>query len=201
MSPRVLLRLGVRSLLLHKLRSSLSILGVVFGVAAVVAMSSVGEGARRESLEQIAGLGIDSVTARSRPPVAGSAGPGLSLRDAESAVSVVPGVVAVAPIREAALPVESGGRSTEAAVVGTTPALSLGGPPRPRERTLPHRPRRAGQEARGRAGSVGRAHRLSPGGAARRARARGRRLVPGGGSPRGPRLVADAVPAPSAPAT
>jgi putative ABC transport system permease protein len=120
-SPRVLLRLGVRSLLLHKLRSSLSILGVVFGVAAVVAMSSVGEGARRESLEQIAGLGIDSVTARSRPPVAGSAGPGLSLRDAESAMSVVPGVVAVAPIREAALPVESGGRSTEAAVVGTTP--------------------------------------------------------------------------------
>ncbi len=54
MSPRVLLRLGVRSLLLHKLRSSLSILGVVFGVAAVVAMSSVGEGARRESLQQIA---------------------------------------------------------------------------------------------------------------------------------------------------
>ena len=42
----VLLRLGVRSLRLHKLRSSLSILGVVFGVAAVVAMSSVGEGAR-----------------------------------------------------------------------------------------------------------------------------------------------------------
>ncbi|HEY7513055.1 MAG TPA: ABC transporter permease, partial [Vicinamibacteria bacterium] len=81
----MLLRLGVRSLLLHKLRSSLSILGVVFGVAAVVAMSSVGEGARRESLEQIAGLGIDSVVARARPPVAGSTGPtgpGLSLRDA-----------------------------------------------------------------------------------------------------------------------
>ena len=43
MSLRLLLRLGVRSLKLHKLRSSLSILGVVFGVAAVVAMSSVGE--------------------------------------------------------------------------------------------------------------------------------------------------------------
>jgi putative ABC transport system permease protein len=121
-SPRVLLRLGVRSLLLHKLRSSLSILGVVFGVAAVVAMSSVGEGARRESLEQIAGLGIDSVTARARPPAPGSGEPGLLLRDAESAGHVVPGVVAVAPIREAALGVESGGRETEATVVGTTPA-------------------------------------------------------------------------------
>ncbi len=122
MSPRVLLRLGVRSLLLHKLRSSLSILGVVFGVAAVVAMSSVGEGARRESLEQIAGLGIDSVVARARPPAPGITGPGLSLRDADSAGQVVPGVVAVAPIREAALAVESGGRTAEAAVVGTTPA-------------------------------------------------------------------------------
>ncbi len=122
MSPRVLLRLGVRSLLLHKLRSSLSILGVVFGVAAVVAMSSVGEGARRESLEQIAGLGIDSVSARARPAAGGPGELGLSLRDAESVSRVVPGVVAVAPIREAALSVESGGRSVEATVVGTTPA-------------------------------------------------------------------------------
>jgi putative ABC transport system permease protein len=68
MSPRVLLRLGVRSLFLHKLRSSLSILGVVFGVSAVVAMSSVGEGARRESLQQIGALGIDSITVPTRGP-------------------------------------------------------------------------------------------------------------------------------------
>ena len=123
MSPRVLLRLGVRSLLLHELRSSLSILGVVFGVAAVVAMSSVGEGARRESLQQIAGLGIDSITVRGRrsapgaPPEAG-----LTLRDAESVAQVVPGAIAVAPLRETALSVEAGARHTEAAIVGTTPA-------------------------------------------------------------------------------
>ena len=66
MSPRALLRLGLRGLLLHKLRSTLSILGVVFGVAAVVAMSSVGEGARREALEQLGALGIDSITVRAR---------------------------------------------------------------------------------------------------------------------------------------
>ena len=71
----VLLRLGVRSLKLHKLRSSLSILGVVFGVAAVVAMSSVGEGARRETLAQIASLGIDTVTLRPRPPEPGEKTP------------------------------------------------------------------------------------------------------------------------------
>jgi putative ABC transport system permease protein len=123
MSPRVLLRLGVRSLLVHKLRSSLSILGVVFGVAAVVAMSSVGEGARRESLEQIAGLGIDSITVRRLAPAPGAEPTaGLSLRDAESAAQVVPGVLAVAPVREAVLAVEAGARRTEATVVGTTPA-------------------------------------------------------------------------------
>jgi putative ABC transport system permease protein len=123
MSPRVLLRLGVRSLLLHKLRSSLSILGVVFGVAAVVAMSSVGEGARRESLEQIAGLGIDSISVRARPAVAGARPEaGLTLRDADSVAEVVPGVVAVAPLRVASLAVEAGARRTEAAIVGTTPA-------------------------------------------------------------------------------
>ena len=123
MSPRVLLRLGVRSLLLHKLRSSLSILGVVFGVAAVVAMSSVGEGARRESLEQIAGLGIDSITVRGRPAAAGARPEaGLTLRDADSVAEVVPGVVAVAPLRLAALAVEAGARRTEAGIVGTTPA-------------------------------------------------------------------------------
>src|SRR5260221_4897039 len=103
MSPRVLLRLGVRSLLLHKLRSTLWILGVVFGVGAVVAMSSVGEGARREALEQIGSLGIDSVTVRSRPPTGGSVGPGLSLRDTQALAAVIPHVVGVAPVREAAL--------------------------------------------------------------------------------------------------
>ena len=66
MKHRALFRLGLRGLLLHKLRSTLSILGVVFGVAAVVAMSSVGEGARREALDQLGALGMDSVTLRAR---------------------------------------------------------------------------------------------------------------------------------------
>jgi putative ABC transport system permease protein len=121
MSPRALLRLGLRGLLLHKLRSTLSILGVVFGVAAVVAMSSVGEGARREALEQLGALGMDSVTLRARRPVpAGSYG-ALRLRDADSLARVVPHVVATAPVREADLTAEAGGRRADAVAVGTTP--------------------------------------------------------------------------------
>ncbi len=119
-SSRVLLRFGLRSLLLHKLRSSLSILGVVFGVSAVVAMASVGEGARREALAQVGALGIDTVTVRARPSP-GPSSTALRLGHAESIRAVVPGVVVVAPVREASLAVEGGGRSIEAAAVGTTP--------------------------------------------------------------------------------
>ena len=119
-SGRVLLRFGLRSLLLHKLRSSLSILGVVFGVSAVVAMASVGEGARREAVAQIGALGIDTVTVRARPSLPGTP-PGLRLSHAASLRAVVPDVVAVAPVREASLLIAGGGRSIEAVAVGTTP--------------------------------------------------------------------------------
>ncbi|PYQ07112.1 MAG: ABC transporter permease [Acidobacteria bacterium] len=127
MKRRALFRLGLRGLLLHKLRSTLSILGVVFGVAAVVAMSSVGEGARREALEQLGALGMDSVTLRARRPSSASApGPGaLRLRDAESLARVVPHVVATAPVREADLSAEAGGRRADAVAVGTTPDYVL----------------------------------------------------------------------------
>jgi putative ABC transport system permease protein len=121
-SPRVLVRLGVRSLMLHKLRSTLSILGVVFGVAAVVAMSSVGEGARRESLEQIGALGIDSITVR---PGGGAEGALLRLRDADAVAAVVPHLVGVAPVREAVLPAFADGRRFDAVAVGTTPGYEV----------------------------------------------------------------------------
>jgi putative ABC transport system permease protein len=123
MPPRALFRLGLRSLLLHKLRSTLSILGVVFGVAAVVAMSSVGEGARREAIEQIGSLGIDSITVRARPG-SGAPHPGLRLSDVASLAAVVPHVVAVAPVREARLTAEVSGRHTDVVALGTTPAYA-----------------------------------------------------------------------------
>jgi putative ABC transport system permease protein len=107
MSPRALVRLGIRSLLLHKLRSGLSILGVVFGVAAVVAMSSVGEGARLEAVAQIGSLGVDTITVRARKGLKpGEAG--LRLRDALALGAIVPGVLAIAPVREATLEAEMG---------------------------------------------------------------------------------------------
>ncbi len=61
-------RLGVSSLLLHKLRSFLTTLGVLFGVASVIAMLAVGEGASAEAQEQIRKLGSRNVILRSVKP-------------------------------------------------------------------------------------------------------------------------------------
>ncbi len=53
--------LGIENLLLHKLRSFLTMLGVVFGVGSVMAMLSVGEGASRDALAQIQKLGTNNI--------------------------------------------------------------------------------------------------------------------------------------------
>ena len=64
----ITLSLGVRNLLLHKLRSTLTVLGVVLGVGSVVAMLSIGEGSKREALEQIKQLGANNIIIRSVKP-------------------------------------------------------------------------------------------------------------------------------------
>ncbi len=58
--------LGIENLLLHKLRSFLTMLGVVFGVGSVVAMLSVGEGASKEALAQIRKLGSNNIILSSK---------------------------------------------------------------------------------------------------------------------------------------
>ena len=61
-------RLGVRSLLLHRLRSALTTLGVLFGTSSVIAMLAIGEGASEEAQEQIRLLGSQNVILRSVKP-------------------------------------------------------------------------------------------------------------------------------------
>lgn len=53
--------IGIKELGAHKLRSFLTMLGVIFGVAAVVSMVSIGAGAREEALNQIKLLGINNI--------------------------------------------------------------------------------------------------------------------------------------------
>ena len=61
-------RLGLKNLRLHKLRSLLTALGIIIGVAAVIIMVAIGEGAKRDALEQLAQLGARNILVRSVPP-------------------------------------------------------------------------------------------------------------------------------------
>src|ERR1035437_7767353 len=63
------MRLGIRSLWLHRLRSLLTVMGIVFGVCSVIAMLAIGEGASYEAQEQIKSLGSQNIIIRSvKPP-------------------------------------------------------------------------------------------------------------------------------------
>lgn len=64
--------LSFHNLLLHKIRSALTSLGVIFGVGSVIAMLSISEGAKRQSLAQIEAMGIDKIIVfAKKPPISG----------------------------------------------------------------------------------------------------------------------------------
>jgi len=72
MLVRDLFRLSLHNLQLHKVRSTLTSLGVIFGVGSVIAMLAISEGAKQAALAQIQAMGVDKIIVFSkRPPVDG----------------------------------------------------------------------------------------------------------------------------------
>nr|WP_320048752.1 ABC transporter permease [uncultured Desulfuromonas sp.] len=124
------IRLGINNLLLHGLRSLLTMLGMVFGVASVIAMLAVGKGAGQETLEQIRELGSDVIIMNSVKPVAQDKQQqtnnvlnvyGLTYRDVNQLQRTIPDVEIVVPVkirREQAL---MGSQPVAVRMVGTTP--------------------------------------------------------------------------------
>ena len=124
------IKLGIKSLLLHKLRSFLTMLGVVFGVGSVIAMLAVGEGASKEALDQIRKLGSHNIIIRSAKAAEEDSGQNVrifmsiygllyddQLRIAESFKHVTRVVPAKVIRKEGRL----GSRTLDLRVVGTTP--------------------------------------------------------------------------------
>jgi putative ABC transport system permease protein len=116
------LRRAAEALGRYKLRTALSVLGVILGVAAVIAMTSVSEGARRESLEQVEALGLDNLVVRTRPALPGAGAPALTLGDAERIRALVPGTVSVSPLVQKSMRLANGGRDLIAPVIGVRPS-------------------------------------------------------------------------------
>src|SRR5690349_12475694 len=62
-------RLGLRSLLTHRMRSMLTTLGIILGVGSVIVMLSIGEAARYQALKQLEDLGANTILLRSVKPI------------------------------------------------------------------------------------------------------------------------------------
>ncbi len=66
-----IIKAGWKNIFLHKLRSFLTALGIIFGVASVISMLAIGEGASYEAMEQIKALGSNNIIVRAvKPPSA-----------------------------------------------------------------------------------------------------------------------------------
>ena len=98
------LNIALESVFANRFRSILTALGIIFGVAAVIAMLAIGNGARQEILEQMKMVGVNNIIIRpiyaeeGRPEEeAGRFSPGLTLQDVESIKSIVPTVERVSP--------------------------------------------------------------------------------------------------------
>ena len=122
--------LGVKNLSLHRMRSLLTTLGVVFGVASVIAMLAVGEGASRQALDQIRKLGSNNILLSSVKPARtetqGSSGTsrmsvyGLLRDDARRIEESMAAVVRLVPVRLRRKGARFGERLVDVRVVGTT---------------------------------------------------------------------------------
>jgi putative ABC transport system permease protein len=111
LNPLRTMQVGMKSLLLHKLRSVLTMLGIIFGVCSVIAMLAIGEGASYEAQEKIKKMGSANIIIRAvKPPedtkaASSSSGRGsvieygLTYKDATRIQATIPGIRHVLPER------------------------------------------------------------------------------------------------------
>jgi putative ABC transport system permease protein len=123
------LSVGARSLLLHKLRSSLAVLGITIGVSAVIWLVAMGEGVSYQAQQQIKDLGADNIILRSiKPPDKSDTQRGLFVRyglqrgDFDRIVATVPALRGATPLREIRKEVRYLDNVANVRLLGCTPA-------------------------------------------------------------------------------
>ncbi|GAB1363603.1 ABC transporter permease [Rhodobacter sp.] len=118
-------RLAARSIVRNKLRSFLTILGIVIGVAAVIAMVTVGQGSSKQVTASVEAMGSDLLVLRPGrrefgPPGAGGRARPFTLRDAEALLQL-PEVGRLAPIATSAQTIVAGNANSSTSITGSTP--------------------------------------------------------------------------------
>jgi len=116
--------LSIKSVLLHPLRSALTILGIFIGVASVIWLLAIGEGIGRAAEEQIASLGARNIIVRTIKPSSDEfedGGYGLTREDYVRLVATIPTLEKTLPIRVLDREFRYRTRSLEGRMVGSTP--------------------------------------------------------------------------------
>lgn len=115
--------LALRQIWRNPMRSLLTVLGIVIGVAAVITMVTVGNGATQAVREQIESLGSNQLMIRpgQRMGPDGSTGaPSFKLEDVDAIANQIAGVKAVAPQRQQSMTVVAQGRNWSTQVIGSS---------------------------------------------------------------------------------
>jgi putative ABC transport system permease protein len=121
------LRIALRALMVNKMRSALTMLGIIIGVGAVVAMIAVGSGAKQRIAEQIASMGSNLLIVLSGSSTSGGLRfgsgtvPTLNVGDAKAILTEIPAVKYVAPTLGGGAQVVFGNQNWSTIVNGTTP--------------------------------------------------------------------------------
>ncbi|MBW6459516.1 MAG: ABC transporter permease [Bacteroidales bacterium] len=129
------LNIAVEAVVANRVRSMLTALGIIFGVAAVISMMAIGNGARKEILDQIKLVGVNNIVITPLVDATGQRGsdqdgggrkmqkkysPGLTLEDAESIREIIPTVTRVSPEVAYDSHVIKGGKQSPAKMIGVT---------------------------------------------------------------------------------
>lgn len=118
------LQLAGKSLWMHPLRSSLTVLGIFIGVSSVIWLLAIGEGIGRAAQAQIASLGAQNIMVRTIKPSSEEfqdAGYGLTRKDYVRLLATIPTIDKVIPIRVIMAEFRNGRRVMEGRLVGSTP--------------------------------------------------------------------------------
>lgn len=130
------LNIAIEAVIANRFRSMLTALGIIFGVAAVIAMMAIGNGAKKEILDQIKLVGVNNIVITPVIEKSGSGNsssdeesgqkmqkkfsPGLTLEDAESIKDIIPTVLRVSPEVNFDSYVIKSGKRSPAKLIGVT---------------------------------------------------------------------------------
>jgi putative ABC transport system permease protein len=123
------IRISLRALWVNKMRSSLTMLGIIIGVGAVIAMLAVGTGASRKIAQQVASVGSNLIivvpgsTTQGGLRMGGGSQSTLNIGDAQAIETECPAVQTVAPILNGSGQVVYGNQNWATAITGTTPSI------------------------------------------------------------------------------